>query len=75
MHMFGFDRYGMGGGGMFIMILFWVVTIVAIYYILKSLTEKDSHTSQETAEEILKKRYAKGEISLEEYEKIKENIK
>jgi len=76
MHMYGFDGYGIGGGMMFMMVLFWVVTIVAIYYILKSLTEKrDGNNPSESAEEILKKRYAKGEISLEEFEKIKEKIK
>lgn len=74
MHMF--DGYGMGGGGMFMMILFWVVTIIAIYFILKTFTEKNGRGgSPESAEEILKKRYARGEISPEEFKKIKEELK
>lgn len=78
MHMFGFDGYGMGGGGgMLMMILFWIVIIIAVYYIFKILTEKNGTKSfsPESAEEILKKRYARGEISLEEFEKIKKDIK
>ncbi|MDF1578722.1 MAG: SHOCT domain-containing protein [Desulfurivibrionaceae bacterium] len=75
MHMF--SEYGMGGGGMMMMVLFWLVTIVAIFYILRALTEKSGGkaTHPESAEEILKKRYAGGEITREEFEKIREDLK
>lgn len=74
MHMFG--EYGMGGGGMIFMVLFWVVIIVGAIYLIKLLAGKGSNNAQaESAEEILKKRYAKGEISQEEFEKIKKDLK
>ncbi|MEN8142628.1 MAG: SHOCT domain-containing protein [Thermodesulfobacteriota bacterium] len=75
MHMFGDYGMGMGGGGMIFMALFWVVIIVGIIYLIKLLTDKGRSSAQmETAEEILKKRYAKGEISREEFEKIKKDL-
>lgn len=73
MHMFG--DYGMGSGGMIFMVLFWIVIIVGVLYLIKLMTDKDgSNVQAESAEEILKKRYAKGEISQEEFEKIKKDL-
>ena len=75
MHMFGDYGMGMGGGGMIFMALFWVVIIVGAIYLIKLLTDKGGNGAQtESAEEILKKRYAKGEISQEEYDKIKNDL-
>ncbi len=75
MHMFGDYGMGMGGGGMIFMALFWVVIIVGVIYLIKLLTDKGKGGAQmESAEEILKKRYAKGEISQEEFEKIKKDL-
>ena len=75
MHMFGDYGMGMGGGGMIFMVLFWVVIIVGVFYLIKILSGKGREGGQgESAEELLKKRYAKGEISQEEYEKIKKDL-
>lgn len=52
---------------MFIFVLYWWLFI---FYFSKKETPKES----ETALDILKKRLAKGEISLEEYEKLKKTI-
>jgi putative membrane protein len=72
-HMFG--NYGMGGGGMIFMFLFWVLIIVAAIYLIKSITSKGGGSpSAESADEILRKKYAKGEISREEFEKIKKDL-
>ena len=61
-----------GFGGIF-MILFWVILIVIIaYLVIKALSDTDG---QETAEEILKKRYARGEISKEEFARMKKDLK
>jgi len=59
-----------GFGGIF-MILFWVVLIFAII----SLVRKGSNNKKETSEEILKKRYARGEISKEEFERMKKDLR
>lgn len=59
-----------GFGGIF-MILFWVVLIVIVI----SLVKKNGPAGKETPEEILKKRYARGEISKEEFERMKKDLR
>ena len=68
-HMWG---WGMMGAGMGVaMILFWVVIIVlaiaAVRWLLAAAPGRPAAPG-ETAEDILKKRYARGEIQKEEYE-------
>lgn len=79
MHWFGNHGYGMGGFGWLFMVLFWIIVFVLIFYFIKVLAQKgtDSESQRntgESAEEILKKRYARGEISREEYEQIKKDL-
>ena len=64
-----------GCGGWFMM-SFWIVLVAAIVYLLlKGITQqKPHHAKEDSALEILKKRYARGEISKEEYERIKKDI-
>ncbi len=60
----------------FLMLLFWVVVgiiaLVAILYFVKWLGNLSNR--RRTALDILSERYAKGEISDEEYEKIRRKI-
>jgi len=68
-HMWG---WGMMGAGMGVaMILFWVVIIVlaiaAVRWLLAAAPGRPAAPG-ETAEDILKKRYARGEIQKEEFE-------
>ncbi len=79
MHWFGNHGYGMGGFGWIFMTIFWIVIFVLIFYFIKILAQKSSERdsagkSQESAEDILKKRYAGGEIDREEYERMKKDI-
>lgn len=68
-------NFGCGGNFMFMLLLFLVVVGILIYFFIQtSKSGKFSGPSTETPLEILKKRYAKGEISKEEYEKIKQDL-
>jgi putative membrane protein len=70
--------YGGGVGfgfGWLLMILFWVLVILGIVYLVKGIAgSAKKREQQETAMDILKKRYAKGEISKEEFEEKKKDI-
>ena len=63
--------YGMGYGfGWLFMVLFWALVILGIVYLVKMMVGNAGRPEQkETAEEILKKRFARGEIGREEFEK------
>jgi putative membrane protein len=70
--------YGMGWFWPIIMIAFWIAVIVGIIFLIRWVvltTNKGRETKTESsALEILKKRYARGEVNKEEYEKIKKDI-
>jgi putative membrane protein len=65
--------YGLGG---IWMIIVWVLIIVAGIYVLRIFVrDKDNrHQQSETPDEILKRRYASGDISNREYEEMKEKL-
>ncbi len=66
-------HYGFGGFGM---ILFWVVFVAAIALVVKALIGSgDKRTTREkTPLDILKDRYAAGEITRSEFEEIKHDL-
>lgn len=70
--------YGMGWFWPLLMVAFWVAIIFGIIFLIRrvmvSTDKRRVSTPEETAEEILKKRYARGEISKEEFESIKKDI-
>ncbi|MDX8336805.1 SHOCT domain-containing protein [Candidatus Cetobacterium colombiensis] len=59
-------------GGVF----FIIIVVIAILFFSKNGNNfgNFTQTKQDTALELLKKRYAKGEITKEEYEKIKKDL-
>jgi putative membrane protein len=62
------------GGGLF-MIILWVLVIVGvIYFVQWSIEQGKGGGEKESALEILKKRYAKGEINKQEYEEKKKDL-
>jgi len=76
MHWFSDYGHPMGYGfGWLFMVLFWAAIILLVFYVVKQLTRKNGAEKKENrAEEILKERYAKGEISREEFERMKKEI-
>lgn len=66
--------WGMGFGWL-LMIIFWGLVILGVASIFKMVSGRSrSPEKGETALDILKKRYAKGEIAKEEFEKMKDDL-
>ncbi len=79
----GYDGYGMGPGmmggygygGMFMGILFLILLAVAIYFIVQNVRSKNGiGQTQDSPINILKKRYAKGEITKEDFDRMKNEL-
>jgi putative membrane protein len=81
----GYDGYGMGPGmmggygygygGMVMGILFLILAGVAIYFIVQSVKSKNGvGQANESHIDILKKRYAKGEITKEDFDRMKNDL-
>ena len=68
-------HYGFGYGGMFMWIIFLIVVGLLIYFIVQVQKTKGQTPAQgETHMDILKKRYAKGEISKEDFDRMKRDL-
>ncbi len=66
--------WGMGFGGIF-MILFWGLIVLGIVALAKWLFEASGSTgARKRPLEILRERYARGEISREEYEHMRQDL-
>jgi putative membrane protein len=67
-----------GWGGMLFQLLFWVVIIFLIVWGVKQLAGRSHNSNQLTrkdnALEILRERYAKGEIDKQEFETKKRDL-
>lgn len=62
-------------GGFFMWIIFIVIIAVVVYLIIRLSKQKETYTlMNETPRHILEKRYARGEISKEEFDEIRKNI-
>lgn len=74
MDMFGVFGLGWMLMGSVFMILFWAAVILLIIWLYRQITGTRSVAETESAREILKKRYAKGEITKEEFERMKKDL-
>jgi len=77
--------FGLGSGSAIYMFVFWFVTIALAVWLLSRLFPRESDDRSyrsptgpadraETALEILRQRYARGEISQGEYEQIRHDL-
>jgi len=63
-----------GGGFMWI---FWILLIIVLVWVIKAITDSSAgknSESNDTPLEILKKRYARGEINEEEFERRRKEL-
>ncbi len=60
-------------GGMW-MIVFWAGLIALIVWAITRLTRRGSSTPKDDALHIARQRYAKGELTKQEYEQIKKDL-
>jgi putative membrane protein len=71
-----FDGNWMFFGGFFMM-LFWVAILILIVWLIVRLVQREdssSHKGKSRALDIAKERYAKGEITREEFEQFKKDL-
>ncbi|MFZ5697948.1 MAG: SHOCT domain-containing protein [Pseudomonadota bacterium] len=75
MHWTGMDGW-MGGGWIF-MALFWVLIILAVVVLIRRMDigcNESKEAPRKTPIEIIKERYARGEIEREEYEQKRRDL-
>ena len=77
--MWGFDGFGMGWGGMGIgMLLFWGLIIAAIVVLVRGFGagpgKSASTVRDNTPLDILRERYARGEVDKNEFEQKRRDI-
>ncbi len=73
----GYEGWGWWGTHMLFSAFFWIVVIAAIVLGVRWLAasgRSESRPARETALDILKTRYAKGEIGREEFEQKKRDL-
>jgi putative membrane protein len=72
--------FGMGLGGGLVMVLFWVVLIVGAVWLARGFFPSgqqpavSSTRSEPSADEILKQRYVRGEITQEQFERMRRDL-
>ena len=72
--------FGMGLGGGLVMVLFWLVLIVGVVWLVRGFFPSGqqppapSTRLEPSADEILNQRYARGEISKEQYEQMRRDL-
>ena len=77
----GFSNWMWGGGGlmhgpvgMIVMVLFWALIIALVVKIFQHFFSSKTSDRQSSALEIIKERYASGEISKPEFDQMKRDI-
>jgi len=71
-HMMGYGGYG----GMLMWLILLIIVAIAVYFLVARGrgTSLSRSTESQTPKDILKRRYASGEISKEEFDRVKRDI-
>ncbi|MCF6278072.1 MAG: SHOCT domain-containing protein [Anaerolineales bacterium] len=70
---------GLGGFGLIGMLLFWVAVIAGIVWLVKTVSGSNAQSPTQmqggaSARDILDQRYARGEITRDQYEAMKQDL-
>lgn len=59
------------------MLLFWILVIAGVVLVVRTLTERQGHTDRagKSPQDILEERYARGEISKQEFLRMREQLR
>ncbi|MEQ8202132.1 MAG: SHOCT domain-containing protein [Syntrophomonadaceae bacterium] len=75
-YMYNDGRWTVNWWGMGLEILFWVLLVLLLIWLFNNMARKrDASSGTNTPLDILKTRLAKGEITKEEFEEMKELLK
>ena len=73
--MMGGSSWGMMGGNWVFMFLFWVLALVGVVVLIKWVVDQNKNNKKDSSTlDILKQRYAKGEIDKKELEERKKDL-
>ena len=75
----GMMGWGVGGGGLFGMVVWWIVLLLGVVALARWLFAWNQHSNtcpprSESALNIAKKRYARGEIDREQFRALKREL-
>lgn len=69
------NMMGWGRFGWILMLFFWILVVLTIVALIRYLTGSKRNTDKDVPLNILRARYAKGDISKKEFDKIKNDIR
>ena len=72
--MMGWGHHGLFWFGPILMVLFWILVVLCIIWFVRSMARSRKDKTEDSAIDIVRKRYAKGEITKEEFEKMKDDL-
>jgi putative membrane protein len=76
--MHGWGHMNWGWGGLVVQLLFWIIIILIIFwairYFIRLSRTHPPDNPQESSLDILKKRYASGDITKQEFEEMKKDL-
>ncbi len=76
--MYGFGQIGWPVMGLMMlsMVLFWIAIILGIVWLVRWIADQSVHRGPKDMDalEIIRRRYARGEINREEYERLREDL-